>query len=89
MTDNTPDYNNNLAFAPGDWSDSRVVGNTDRTASTIQLIEKIEELEKDNIQFRQLLKECQHMIIAYSINNNTFTKDEVKDIITKIDEVLK
>lgn len=43
---NTPDYNNNLAFAPGDWSDSRVNTNTDRTASTIQLIEKIEELQR-------------------------------------------
>lgn len=30
----------------GDWSDARVTGNTDRTQSTIELIEKIEMLEK-------------------------------------------
>ena len=50
--DNTPDYKNNLAFAPGDWSDSRVNTNTDRTATTIQLIEKIEELEKENSKIK-------------------------------------
>lgn len=53
---NTPDYNNNLAFAPGDWSDSRVNGNTDRTATTIQLIEKIEELEKENKKLRDAIE---------------------------------
>lgn len=62
---NTPDYNNNLAFAPGDWSDSRVVGNTDRTVSTIQLIEKIEELEKENAQLRQLLKKARDILYDY------------------------
>jgi hypothetical protein len=30
----------------GDWSDSRVVKTTDRTESTIQLVEKIEELQR-------------------------------------------
>lgn len=30
----------------GDWSDARVTGNTDRTQSTIELINKIEVLEK-------------------------------------------
>ena len=54
--DNTPDYTNNLAFAPGDWSDSRVNGNTDRTASTIQLIEKIEQLEKENKKLRDAIE---------------------------------
>lgn len=54
--DNTPDYKENLAFAPGDWSDSRVKGNTDRTASSIQLIEKIEELEKENKKLRDAIK---------------------------------
>lgn len=30
----------------GDWSDARVIGNTDRTQQTIELINKIEILEK-------------------------------------------
>ena len=56
---NTPDYNNNLAFAPGDWSDSRVTNNTDRTASTIHLIEKIEQLENENKELKKLLAQAQ------------------------------
>ena len=60
---NTPDYNNNLAFAPGDWSDSRVNGNTDRTASTIQLIEKIEELEKENQELKELQKQAHEILL--------------------------
>ena len=61
---NTPDYKNNLAFAPGDWSDSRVTNNTDRTASTIQLIEKIEELEKENAQLRKWCEEFNALTVA-------------------------
>ena len=61
---NTPDYNNNLAFAPGDWSDSRVTNNTDRTASTIQLVEKIEELEKENAQLRKWCEEFNALTVA-------------------------
>jgi hypothetical protein len=30
----------------GDWSDARVTGNTDRTQQTIELINRIEMLEK-------------------------------------------
>ena len=48
-----------------------------------------EVLRLKNAQLKELLKKCEHMIIAYSINNNTYTKDEVKKTITKIDEVLK
>lgn len=41
------DYNENLAFPPqGDWSDIEPKNNTDRTASTIELVEKIEKLSK-------------------------------------------
>ena len=39
-------------------------------------------------QLKELMKECQYMILAYSINHDTFTKEKVSDIITKIDEVL-
>lgn len=41
------DYENNLAFPPeGDWADTTPRANTDRTASTIELVNKIEELNK-------------------------------------------
>ena len=46
MTD-YEDYENNLAFPPeGDWTDTEPKNNTDRTASTIELVNKIEELNK-------------------------------------------
>lgn len=38
---------------------------------------------------KDLLKECNHMILAYSINHDTFPKEKVKDIVTKIEGVLK
>ena len=41
------DYENNLAFPPvGDWADTNPRANTDRTASTIELINEIEKLNK-------------------------------------------
>lgn len=47
MSNNAPDYENNLAFPPqGDWSDTQPKNNTDRTASTIELINKYEQLTK-------------------------------------------
>ena len=48
MSNNTPDYENDLVFPPpqGDWADTRPQSNTDRTASTIELISKIERLTK-------------------------------------------
>lgn len=46
MTD-YDDYENNLAFPPeGDWADTSPRANTDRTASTIELVNKIEKLNK-------------------------------------------
>lgn len=72
---NTPDYKNNLAFAPGDWSDSRVKGNTDRTATTIQLIEKIEELERENKQLRKWCEEFNALDVA---QENKRLRDAIK-----------
>lgn len=72
---NTPDYKNNLAFAPGDWSDSRVNGNTDRTASTIHLIEKIEQLEKENAQLRKWCEEFNALDVA---QENKKLRDAIK-----------
>lgn len=41
------DCNENLAFPPeGDWAETKPVQNTDRTESTIELVNKIEELNK-------------------------------------------
>ena len=41
------DYENNLAFPPaGDWSDSREQKTTDRTESTIELINVLERLNR-------------------------------------------
>lgn len=47
MSNNAPDYTDNLAFPPqGDWSNTQPKNNTDRTASTIELVGKIEKLSK-------------------------------------------
>ena len=47
MTNNAPDYADNLAFPPqGDWSNTEPKSNTDRTDSTIELVGKIEKLSK-------------------------------------------
>lgn len=72
---NTPDYTNNLAFAPGDWSDSRVTNTTDRTESTIKLIEKIEELEKENKQLRKWCEEFNALDVA---QENKKLRDAIK-----------
>ena len=51
------DYNENLAFPPqGDWSDTQPKNNTDRTASTIELVEKIEKLSKQLEIAKMILK---------------------------------
>lgn len=43
--DNTPDYKENLAFAPGDWSDSGIKATTDRTVSMIAIVDRLERLQ--------------------------------------------
>lgn len=87
---NTPDYNNNLAFAPGDWSDSRVNGNTDRTASTIQLIEKIEELEKENKKLKTLLAKAQGCVWfeKETYKSSSPIWKELNNLLTQIYKVL-
>ena len=39
-------------------------------------------------KLKELLKECQYMILAYSINNNTFIKEKVRDIVKQIDNTI-
>jgi len=47
MTNNAPDYTDNLAFPPqGDWSDTQPKNNTDRTQSSCDMVDKIEKLSK-------------------------------------------
>ena len=47
MTNNAPDYDDNLAFQPqGDWSDTQPKNNTDRTQSSCDMVDKIEKLTK-------------------------------------------
>ena len=49
---------------------------------------RVSDLKAENQQLKELLKECQHMILAYSINNNTFTKEKVRDIVKQIDNTI-
>jgi hypothetical protein len=46
------------------------------------------DVAKENQQLKELLKECQYMIFAYSINHDTFTKEKVLDVVTKIDNAI-
>lgn len=39
-------------------------------------------------QLKKLLKECQYMILAYSINHDTFTKEKVLDTVKQIDNAI-
>jgi hypothetical protein len=43
---------------------------------------------EENQQFKELLKECRYMILAYSINHDTFTKEKVLDTVKQIDNVI-
>ena len=49
---------------------------------------RVSDLEAENQQLKELLKECQHMILAYSINHDTFTKEKVIDIVKQIDNAI-
>lgn len=48
----------------------------------------LKAIEK-NQQFFELLKECQHMFLAYSINHDTFTKEKALDTVKRIDNVIR
>lgn len=42
----------------------------------------------ENQQLKELLKECQYMILAYSINHDTFTKEKVLGVVKQIDNAI-
>lgn len=88
------DYENNLAFPPeGDWADTNPRANTDRTASTIELVEKIEKLnwwldkkseyiskiEEKNKRLQELLTKCVEWLTYIDRDNG---------IIAEIDKLL-
>lgn len=84
MTD-YEDYENNLAFPPqGDWADTNPRANTDRTASTIELVNKIEglnkwldlkseyigKLEGENAKLKAVLKRCREFVDDFPTDND-------------------
>lgn len=63
MTD-YDDYENNLAFKPiGDWADTEPKVNTDRTQSSLELVDKIKRLTEENTQLKCLLWECRQLFV--------------------------
>lgn len=48
----------------------------------------VKKLLEENQQLKELLKECQYMILAYSINHDTFTKEKVLDTVKQIDNAI-
>lgn len=48
----------------------------------------ISEQTKTINQLKELLKECQYMILAYSINHDTFAKEKVIDTVKQIDNAI-
>ena len=63
----------------------------DNTISLLAPVPSYEEWQakdKENKQLKELLKECQYMILAYSINHDTFTKEKVLDTVKQIDNAI-
>ena len=44
--------------------------------------------KEENQKLKELLNECKHMIIAYSINHDTFAKEKVIDTVKQIDNAI-
>ena len=42
----------------------------------------------ENQRLKELLRECQYMILAYSINHDTFTKEKVLGVVKQIDNTI-
>lgn len=98
MSNNAPDYNDNLVFPPeGDWADTNPRSYTDRTASTIELVNKIEELNKWLDLKSEYIEKLEFDIRNYCIqveqlkcclfNLRNYIKNEA--LLNKINEVLK
>jgi len=101
MTNNAPDYYDNLAFPPeGDWADTSPRANTDRTGSTIALVNKIEELtkwvdlkseyiaklEEENSSLKALLLECQYWLLSQCPIQAKKVIDQIDNTYNKLGE---
>lgn len=53
-----------------------------------ELEDSLQTSWRNESKLKKLLKECRHMILAYSINHNTFTKEKVLNIIKQIDSAI-
>lgn len=74
------DYENNLAFKPiGDWADTEPKVNTDRTQSSLDLVDKIEELTKWlDLKSEYIVKlEAENFKLKWRIN---FVRDSLRCI---------
>lgn len=84
MTNNAPDYENNLAFPPqGDWSDTQPKNNTDRTQSSCDMVDTIEKLTKQ----LEIAKRGLAFIVAQSYGKDMW--DCAKGTLKKIEELEK
>ena len=45
------------------------------------------KLVEENNKLKELLRDCQHMILAYSINHDTFSKEKINEIVKQIDNI--
>ena len=53
-----------------------------------ELEDSLQTSWRNESKLKELLKDCQHMILAYSINHDTFTKEKVIDIVKQIDNAI-
>lgn len=47
-----------------------------------------ENLKQENQRLKDLLKGCQYVILDYSINHDTFSKEKIDEIVKKIDNAI-
>lgn len=89
MTD-YDDYENNLAFKPiGDWADTEPKTNTDRTQSSLDLVDKIKELTEENAMLKEMLEECRENITdSWDSFIDIAAGGETAELIKKINEVI-
>ena len=88
MSNNAPDYKDNLAFQPiGSQDDLNEQGR--QSDVLIKAIEKCEKLEKENQQLKELLLECGKQLYEYSDvclqEGYELEREEVLKLKTKID----
>lgn len=86
MSNNAPDYENDLAFSPKSADDLNKQGR--ESDVLVSALEKCEKLEQEVKQLKGLLKECQEIIEWYKADCG-YKDLPTESVLTKIDEVLK